>query len=606
MCRGCGIDGRLGHSDGEEACLVPEQIGKELFGGAAVFMVACGGTYTVALTKGGGVWTWGLGVLGHGDTQRKLVPTRVPPEHFGGAVAATVSAGAMHTIVGTVEGDLFTWGRGKHGRLGLGDEEDSLVPSSLARDKLGGYKAVMVAVGFNHSLALTACGALWAWGDGCSGRLGVGDRNQRLTPTLVGADETFGSKVVVVACGSAHSLAATEEGLLFSWGYGADGRLGLKDNTSRLVPTRVRAQHLGNSRAVSVAAGSVHSTVVTQDGGLWTWGPGEIFAGAFKNVQVPTGLGHGETADKPVPSRVPMGEELVGRCRRLPPLHALAFAMATHKRLGKSCVSFLNSDLPSEVLRRIIFAARAWPSGPASQEEGVLRIMGAGLMTLEQHRVIDQTAFFKPSTVPAKEEEQEQEEEDLEEEEEGDSGKRGKERGCRCGRTKCLKQYCQCFRNDIRCTPDCVCLDCHNDGAHEEKRIEAIRRIRMTNFRAFKVLPVPRCHSLPARALRLCCALGVLRRCALGMLPPVERQRTPCSWECANPLAAARLQGTDLEIDNVSVVTATGSIKLIRGCRCKRSRCKKKYCEVRLLLSLRPSNSPAATYVYIPIYNVCI
>jgi hypothetical protein len=40
------------------------------------------------------------------------------------------------------------------------------------------------------------------------------------------------------------------------------------------------------------------------------------------------------------------------------------------------------------------------------------------------------------------------------------------------------------------------------------------------------------------------------------------------------------LQGTDLEIDNVSVVTATGSIKLIRGCRCKRSRCKKKYCEV--------------------------
>ena len=23
-------------------------------------------------------------------------------------------------------------------------------------------------------------------------------------------------------------------------------------------------------------------------------------------------------------------------------------------------------------------------------------------------------------------------------------------------RTKCLKQYCQCFRNDVRCTAECV------------------------------------------------------------------------------------------------------------------------------------------------------
>jgi hypothetical protein len=214
---------------------------------------------------------------------------------------------------------------------------------------------------------------------------------------LVGAEETFGSKVVVAACGSAHSLAVTEEGLLFSWGYGADGRFGLKDYMSRLVPTRVRAKHIESSRAVSAAAGSVHSAVVTQDGALWTWGPGEIFAGAFKNVQVPTGLGHGDIADKPVPSRVPMGDELVGRCRRLPALHALAFAMATHRRLGKDCVWFLNGDMPSEVLRRIIFSARAWPSGAPAQEEGVLRLMGAGLMILEQHRVIDQTALFKPS-----------------------------------------------------------------------------------------------------------------------------------------------------------------------------------------------------------------
>jgi hypothetical protein len=103
----------------------------------------------------------------------------------------------------------------------------------------------------------------------------------------------------------------------------------------------------------------------------------------------------------------------------------------------------------------------------------------------------------------------------------GDGG--NKDRGCRCGRTKCLKQYCQCFRNDVRCTSDCVCDDCHNDGRHEEKRIEAIRRIRMNNANAFK--------------------------------------------------------GTALEIEDQAVQTPRGTTKMIRGCRCKRSRCQKKYCE---------------------------
>ena len=102
-------------------------------------------------------------------------------------------------------------------------------------------------------------------------------------------------------------------------------------------------------------------------------------------------------------------------------------------------------------------------------------------------------------------------------------GDKGKDRGCRCGRTKCLKQYCQCFRTDVRCTSECVCSDCHNDGKHEVQRIDAVRRIRMNNATAFK--------------------------------------------------------GTDLEIEDREVRTPRGSVKTIRGCRCKRSKCKKKYCE---------------------------
>mmetsp|Transcript_13511 Transcript_13511/g.32210 ORF Transcript_13511/g.32210 Transcript_13511/m.32210 type:complete len:436 (-) Transcript_13511:100-1407(-) len=106
---------------------------------------------------------------------------------------------------------------------------------------------------------------------------------------------------------------------------------------------------------------------------------------------------------------------------------------------------------------------------------------------------------------------------------ETDAPQRRNDKGCRCGRTKCLKQYCACFRNDIRCTTDCVCRDCNNDGLHEETRMKAVRMTRLNDPTAFK--------------------------------------------------------GTELELDSREVLTPRGTLKTVRGCRCRRSKCQKKYCE---------------------------
>ena len=48
-------------------------------------------------------------------------------------------------------------------------------------------RVVAVSAGRDHSLALTADGALWSWGDGGFGKLGHGDQQSQLLPKEVEA-----------------------------------------------------------------------------------------------------------------------------------------------------------------------------------------------------------------------------------------------------------------------------------------------------------------------------------------------------------------------------------------------------------------------------------
>ena len=45
-----------------------------------------------------------------------------------------------------------------------------------------------------------------------------------------------------------------------------------------------------------------------------------------------------------------------------------------------------------------------------------------------------------------------------------------KKGGCTCKKTKCLKMYCECFREGKVCGEDCSCEGCINDEDHKECR----------------------------------------------------------------------------------------------------------------------------------------
>ena len=263
---GWGGFGTLGHGDQQNHQLLPKKI--EAFAGLRVAAVAAGAGHSLALAADGSVWSWGFGgdgQLGHGDTQDQLLPKRI--EAFAGQPVVAVSA-EDHSLAITADGAVWSWGYGYHGQLGHGDTQRQLLPKKI--EAFTGQRVVAVSAGANHSLAITADGSAWSWGSGFFGRLGHGDEQRQLLPKKVEA--LAGQRVVAVSAGGLHSMALTADGAVRSWGGGGFGMLGHGDEQLQLLPKKIEA--FAGRRVVAVPAGSYHSIAITADGAVFTWGQG--------------------------------------------------------------------------------------------------------------------------------------------------------------------------------------------------------------------------------------------------------------------------------------------------------------------------------------------
>ena len=93
------------------------------------------------------------GRLGHGGNTNEMVPRMV--EGLVGVKVAHVAAGAIHTVICTAEGRVWTFGHGGHGRLGHGGNTDEMVPRIV--EGLVGVKVAQVAAGHEHTVICTTC-----------------------------------------------------------------------------------------------------------------------------------------------------------------------------------------------------------------------------------------------------------------------------------------------------------------------------------------------------------------------------------------------------------------------------------------------------------------
>ena len=271
--------GQLGIDDYADH-LVPQQVP----GLADVIAISAGGGHVVALKRDGTVWAWGAnddGQLGDGTKGEPFTGRATPMPVRNLANVTAISAGGRHSLARTADGSVWAWGDNDRGEIGEGGSVDVLLPLRV----FGITNAVHIAAGVGHSYALTSDGTAWAWGANGYAELGDGTFTDRPTPIrLAGLEGTTS-----VATGFLHSLAVRGDGTIVAWGNNEYGQLGDGTTQQRLTPSPVAG--INGIRAIVV--GGLHTLALKNDGTIWSWGSnaaGQLGDGALVFRSTPSPL----------------------------------------------------------------------------------------------------------------------------------------------------------------------------------------------------------------------------------------------------------------------------------------------------------------------------
>ena len=276
----------------------------------------------------------GNGQLGFGDYANRGIPELIPglPE------PVAFAAGLGHSLVAGSDGNLYVFGTGTHGQLGLGDNSPQTTP--VVNPVLSGESIRIAALsgGDFHSLAVTTSGELYAFGRNNNAQLGDPSLNDRvytpvrvmedvrivevsagwgdslvlseegdvyklgwipeLTPEKIVSTWPEDERPIAISEGSAYALILTDKGKVYSFGHGGQGRLGHGDEEYQWAPKWIEGLP-ADDPAIAVHAGGTSSMVITASGDVYVFGDNQHGQ-----------LGLGDTTHRLAPTRV---EALAGK-----------------------------------------------------------------------------------------------------------------------------------------------------------------------------------------------------------------------------------------------------------------------------------------------------
>jgi len=283
---GCNDEGALGReAEDSEYDPLPVEMGE--LAGKKVHQVTAGDSHTAALTSMGEVFVWGNFRDSHGamgllkPKEKCLAPQKLPMPGF----VKQIASGNDHFMMLSRDGKVYSIGAAENGQLGrighwwcdraniTGKKKGlMLVPLQVnfPRRKGGKPKIVQIFCGDLNSYALSNEGEVYVWGLNNYNQLGVAGTETSLYMPVLSQQLSLRNITCIVA-GKDHTAFLTEEGRVYSLGYGQDGRLGQgkeveHTDTPGLVPNVRDVVQLSSRGRLTYA--------LDKEGVAWAWGPG--------------------------------------------------------------------------------------------------------------------------------------------------------------------------------------------------------------------------------------------------------------------------------------------------------------------------------------------
>ena len=183
---------------------------------------------------------------------------------------------------------LWSWGRGLNGVLGIGNTTNYSSPKQVGDD--GDWADATVNSGYQTTFVVKSDNTLWGWGDGNDGMGGWGDIADRNSPIQIGALTDW----LECWAGSGSGIATKTDGTLWAWGNGSMGRLGLGNTTAYSSPVQVGSLTDWKYISAGPDGQTNHTMAVKTDGTLWAWGNnanGKLGLGDTTNRSSPVQVG---------------------------------------------------------------------------------------------------------------------------------------------------------------------------------------------------------------------------------------------------------------------------------------------------------------------------
>lgn len=242
-------------------------------------MISSNTHHSIALGSGGELYAWGAnanGQLGLGTESRRLgsesFPKKLWDQETNDQKFVFISVGENHSSAVTEEGRVYMWGADCSGQLGLGIGTWPKVWPTRVTGLIEQEHVVMTSCGFKHTLLLTIDGRLYSTGRGREGQLSIGINNQDVRAFHRIPDNDFDkNRVITATAGDGHSTAVREDGAVFTWGAGHSSNLSrdiLNDLTwkaiDKMQPVATRYAMITRGDMLALVMGT-HSRLALKD-----------------------------------------------------------------------------------------------------------------------------------------------------------------------------------------------------------------------------------------------------------------------------------------------------------------------------------------------------